>query len=200
MKGVWSVINTEQRQKYNHKKLTVGLFGTCDNIMWREKQFIPKYKELGIKYYNPVLENWSEILEMSRKGLCPNPTEEENYYLNNAEIILFPVLKDSLGSGSLAEMGFSVQRVVRNIMNGGQQFLVGLIDDICTDERKTEAERKQSTKDRALVKSKFIENVSYPVITIVNNLDEMLQMSLTAYDMLGQEVSHSNDLVADKAV
>ena len=167
----------------DHKEITVGLFGTCDNIPWRDP-FIKKYEEAGIKYYNPVLENWSELLEMSRKGLCPNPTEEENYYLNKAEIILFPVLKDSLGSGSLAEMGFSVQRVIRNIMNGGQQFLVGLIDDTCTDERKTDAERKQSTKDRALVKSKYIENVSYPVITIVDTLDEMLAMSLTAYDML----------------
>ena len=170
----------------DHSEITVGMFGTCDNIPWREPM-IKEYEKLGIKYYNPVLENWTEILEMSRKGLCPNPTEEENYYLNNAEIILFPVLKDSLGSGSLAEMGFSVQRVIRNIMNGKQQFLVGLIDDICTDERKTEAERKQSTKDRALVKSKLLENVSYPVITMVDHLDDMFRMSLTAHKLLKEE-------------
>jgi hypothetical protein len=166
-----------------HNEIVIGLFGTCDNIPWREP-FEKVYAEMGIKSYNPVLENWSEILEMSRQGLCPNPTVEENYWLNNAEIILFPVLKDSLGSGSLAEMGFSVQRVIRNIMNGKQQFLVGLIDDVCTDERKTEAERKQSTKDRALVKSKFRENVSYPVITLVEDLDQMMKMSLEAYQML----------------
>lgn len=166
-----------------HNEIVIGLFGTCDNIPWRVP-FEAKYKELGIKSYNPVLENWSEILEMSRKGLCPNPTVEENYWLNNAEIILFPVLKDSLGSGSLAEMGFSVQRVIRNIMNGDQQFLIGLIDDICTDERKTEAERKQSTKDRALVKSKFKENVSYPVITLVDTLDQMMHMSLISYNLM----------------
>jgi len=178
--------------KIVHDEIVIGLFGTCDNIPWREP-FEDKYKELGIKSYNPVLENWSEVLEMSRKGLCPNPTVEENYWLNHAEIILFPVLKDSLGSGSLAEMGFSVQRVIRNIMNGKQQFLVGLIDDICTDERKTEAERKQSTKDRALVKSKFRQNVSYPVITLVDTLDEMMQMSLISYRLL-KEAKDLQDL------
>jgi hypothetical protein len=166
-----------------HDKIVVGLFGTCDNIPWRVP-FEQKYGKLGIKSYNPVLENWSEILEMSRKGLCPNPTVEENYWLNNAEIILFPILEHSLGSGSLAELGFSIQRVIRNIMNGKQQFLIGLIDDICTDQRKTEAERKQSTKDRALVKSKFRENVSFPVITLVDNLDNMLQMSIYLYNLL----------------
>jgi hypothetical protein len=168
----------------NHKQITIGLFGTCDNIPWREEKFIPIYEERGIAYYNPVLENWSELLELSRQGKCANPTEEENYYLNNAEIILFPILKDSLGQGSLAEMGFSVQRVVRNIMNGKQQFLISLIDDECTDMRKTEAERKDSIKNRALVKSKLIQNVSYPVITLVETLDQMLNMSLTAYDIL----------------
>ncbi len=172
----------------NHKEIKVGLFGTCDNIPWRQP-FIKIYEEMGILYYNPVLENWSELLEMSRKGLCPNPTEEENYYLNNAEIILFPVLKDSLGSGSLAEIGFSVQRVIRNIMNGKQQFLISLIDDECTDQRKTEAERHDSVKNRALVKSKLIENISYPVITMVDTLDEMKKLSIITYALLKETPS-----------
>ena len=178
-----------------HTEITVGLFGTCDNIPWRDP-FIKTYEEMGIKYYNPVLENWSELLEMSRKGLCPNPTEEENYYLNNAEIILFPVLKDSLGGGSLAEMGFSVQRVIRNIMNGKQQFLITLIDDICTDGRKTEAEIKDSTKNRALVKSKLMENLSYPVITMVDTLDEMMNMSVVSYNLLKEGVAMERGKIA----
>ncbi len=167
-----------------HEKNTVGLFGTCDNIPWREEKFIPVYDERGIAYYNPVLENWSELLEMSRQGLCPNPTVTENYYLNNAEVILFPVLKDSLGQGSLAEMGFSVMRVARNILDGNQQFLIALVDDECTDMRKTEAERKDSNKNRALVKSKLVEHISYPVVQVVDNLDQMLEASLAAYDMV----------------
>ena len=101
-----------------------------------------RYENLGINYYNPVIPNWTKMLEDSRKGLCPDPTEMENYFMNNAEIILFPVLKDSLGTGSLAEIGFSIQRVIRNIMSGKQQFAITLIDDDCTDERKTKSERQ----------------------------------------------------------
>lgn len=174
-----------ENKKYDHSEITIGLFGTCDNIPWRD-DFITKYENLGIKYYNPVIDNWSERLEMSRKGLCPNPTEEENYYLNNAEIILFPVLEDSLGSGSLAEMGFSVQRVVRNIQNGHSQFLIALIDDNCTDMRKSEEERKRSVKDRALTKSKLIENVAPPVINLVDNLYEMFTKSILIYEMISK--------------
>jgi len=169
----------------SHKGITVGLFGTCDNSKWRES-FIKKYEEMGIKYFNPDIEDWSERLEASRRGECENPTVEENYYLNNAEVILFPVLAESLGSGSLGELGFSIKSVMRNINNGKRQFLIGLIDDECTDMRKTAEERKRSTKDRALVKSKFKESVCCPVITLVETLDDMMAMSMEVYDILAE--------------
>ena len=156
-----------------HTEITVGLFGTCDNSKWRIP-FMKKYDELGIKYFNPDAgDNWH-----------PGMIEEENYYLNNAEIILFPILAESLGSGSLGEIGFSVQNVLRNIQNGRRQMLIMLIDDECTDGRKTEEERKRSTKDRALVKSKIQAQVSCPVITLVNTLDEMMEMSVDLYNFL----------------
>lgn len=155
----------------NHTETTIGLFGTCDNSQWR-LPFIKKYDELGIAWFNPDAgDNWH-----------PGLIELENYYLNYAEIILFPILKESLGSGSLGEIGFSVQNVIRNIQNGRQQTLIALIDNDCTDERKSEEERKRSIKDRKLVKTKFLKNVSCPVITLVNTLDEMLIMSLELYD------------------
>jgi len=158
-----------------HTALTVGLFGTCDNVQWRVP-FMEKYDELGIAYFNPDAgDNWH-----------PGMIEEENYYLNNAEIILFPILKESLGSGSLGEIGFSIQNVLRNIQNGKRQFLIGLIDDHCTDERKTDEERKRSIKDRKLVKSKFKANVSCPVITLVNTLDEMMELSVSLYEFLSE--------------
>jgi hypothetical protein len=130
-----------------------------------------------------MIDDWSERLENSRKGLCPNPTEEENYYLRNAEVILFPVLEDSLGHGSLGELGFSINTVLRRILNGENQFLISLIDDDCTDERKNAEQRKDSKKNRALVKSKLIKCVSYPNIMLVKTLDEMFKMSLEMYDL-----------------
>lgn len=133
-----------------------------------------KFDKMGIKYFNPDAgDNWH-----------PGMIEEENYFLNNAEIILFPVLAESLGSGSLGEVGFSVQNVLRNIQNGKQQFLIALIDDECTDERKTEKERERSSKDRKLVKSKLREKVSYPVITLVESMDEMMQLCINLHDFI----------------
>jgi hypothetical protein len=159
--------------KMNHKEITIGLFGTCDNSQWR-LPFIEKYNKLGIKFFNPDAgDNWH-----------PGMIEEENYYLNNAEIILFPILAESLGSGSLGEIGFSVQNVLRNIQNGHNQSLIILIDDDCTDMRKTQEERKRSIKDRKLVKSKVEQYISCPVITMVNNLDEMLEFSIYLYNFL----------------
>lgn len=177
-----------------HKDVTIGLFGTCDNIRWRDP-FMKAYEEKGIKYFNPMIDDWSERLEMSRKGLCPNPTEEENYYLKNAEVILFPVLEDSLGHGSLGELGFSVNTVLRRILSGENQFLIALIDDKCTDERKNAEQRKDSTKNRALVKSKLIKAVSYPNIVLVNTLDEMFKMSFEMYDLALKAKSYKEVLL-----
>lgn len=161
----------------SHEKdgITVGMFGTCDNSKWR-LPFIEKYDELGISWFNPDAgSNWH-----------PGMIEEENFHLNNDEIILFPVLAESLGSGSLGEIGFSVQNVLRNIQNGRRQFLIALIDDDCNDMRKTEEERKRSIKDRKLVKSKLKQQVSCPVITLVNTLDDMMQVSLDLYEFLSK--------------
>lgn len=156
-----------------HTEVTVGMFGTCDNVPWRVP-FMEKYDELGIAHFNPDAgDNWH-----------PGMIEEENYYLNHGEIILFPILKESLGSGSLGEVGFSVQNVLRNIQNGKRQFLIFLIDDDCTDMRKTDEERARSIKDRKLVKSKMRAQISCPVITMVNTLDEMLELSLSLYEFM----------------
>lgn len=152
-----------------HEKITVGLFGTCDNIRWRDP-FMSRYDEAGIAHFNPMVDNWH-----------PGMVELENYYLRNAEIILFPVLAESLGTGSLAEIGFSINYVLRQITQGSSQFLVVLIDDKCTDMRKTEEERKRSTKDRALIKSKIKKMISYPNIVLVETLEEMYEMSLELY-------------------
>jgi hypothetical protein len=162
-----------KKTEEEHTEITIGLFGTCDNSKWR-LPFIEKYEELGIAYFNPDAgDSW-------HPGMIPM----ENYYLNHAEIVLFPILAESLGTGSMGEVGFSVQNVLRNIQNGRRQFLIALIDDECTDMRKTEEERKRSTKDRALVKSKLAAQVSCPVITLVNTMDEMLVMSLELYKFM----------------
>lgn len=152
-----------------HEKVTIGLFGTCDNIKWRDP-FMSRYDQVGIAYFNPMVDNWH-----------PGLVELENYYLRNSEVILFPVLSESLGTGSLAEIGFSINYVLRQITQGSSQFLVVLIDDGCTDMRKTEEERKRSIKDRALIKSKVKKMISFPNIVLVETLEEMYDLSLELY-------------------
>ena len=158
-----------------HEVITIGLFGTCDNSQWR-LPFIEKYKEMGIVYFNPDAGNdW-----------YPGLVAYENYYLRNAEIILFPILAESLGSGSMAEIGFSVNNVLKNVLNGTNQTLIALIDDDCTDERKTEEERKRSVKDRKLTKTKLMQHTQFPTILLVESLNDLLQLSLDVHDFIVQ--------------
>ena len=75
----------------------IGLFGTCDGSKWRVP-FIEALDELGIEWYNPDAgDNWE-----------PWMAAEENRQLKEDHIILFPVLAESLGVGSLGEIGFSI--------------------------------------------------------------------------------------------
>ncbi len=151
--------------------IIIGLFGTCDNVQWRIP-FIEKYLALGIPCFNPDYGNdW-------HPGCIP----EENWHLNHDQVILFPVLAESLGQGSLGEIGFSISNVLRNLTKNGQ-YLIVLIDDECTDERKTEAERINSNRMRKLVKSKVKENVCYPIVTLVESLDELYERSLEILDV-----------------
>lgn len=151
---------------------TIGLFGTCDNSIWRN-WFIAEYEKLGIDYFNPDAgDDWH-----------PGMIKEENRHLNEDAIILFPVLGESLGQGSLGEIGFSINNVIRNISNGSNQYLIALIDDECTDSRKTSDEQKTSNNTRKLVKSKLLE-VNHPNVFVVSSLDDMLELSLTLHETI----------------
>lgn len=178
--------------------LTIGLFGTCDNVPWRNP-FMSEYDKRGINYFNPMIDNWQEMMDLHRAGKGPNPADVENQHLWNDEIILFPVLKDSLGMGSLAELGFSVSTVVRNILNGRNQLMCFLIDDVCIDERKNAEQRKDSARTRALVKTKLKKFVAYPNIVLVDNLEDMFNVSLNLYDIAKQAREHGNTVIQKSA-
>lgn len=143
----------------------IGLFGTCDNSKWRDA-FMKDYDMRDVDYFNPDAgDDWH-----------PGMIADENKHLREDQIILFPVLGESLGFGSLGEIGFSINNVIRNIANGKDQRLIALIDDECTDDRKDVAARSQSTKARKLVKSKLLE-VNHPSVYVVETLEEMLIVS-----------------------
>ena len=80
----------------------IGLFGTCGNSRWRDA-FIEKYKELGIAFFNPQVEDWT-----------PDCAVEEARHLAEDRIILFPVTSETYGIGSIAETGFCVLQAIRS--------------------------------------------------------------------------------------
>ncbi len=154
----------------------IGLFGTCDNSPWRGP-VIETLDRHGIAWYNPDAgDNWE-----------PWMVEEENMHLREDHIILFPILGESLGQGSLAEIGFSVLNIVRNITSGkSDQTLVVLIDDECTDERKTAEERKTSNRSRKLAKSKLAA-VDHPNVYLVETLDDMVSLGIQLHELYQQK-------------
>lgn len=152
-------------------KNVVGLFGTCDNSQWRVP-FIEAFDEIGIEWYNPDAgDNWE-----------PWMAEEENRQLKEDHIILFPVLAESLGLGSLGEIGFSVLNVLEAVQAGADQTLVVLIDDDCTAEGKSEAEIKTSVRTRKLVKSK-LKAVTHTNVYLVDTLKDMYDLACQLHDV-----------------
>ena len=152
---------------------TIGLFGTCDGSQWR----VPVIEQLtaaAIEWYNPDAgDNWE-----------PWMAEEENRILNEATVIFFPVLTESLGYGSLGEIGFSILNVLDHIVAGNDQSLIVLIDDVCTDERKTAEQRKDSDRARKLVKSKlkdYIARHPHGNVHLVNTVDEGIALATDLY-------------------
>ncbi len=154
---------------------TIGLFGTCDGSEWR-LPVIEKLDKLGIPWYNPDAgSNWE-----------PWMAEEENRQLKEDHIIMFPILEESLGYGSLGEIGFSVMNVANNVLNGAAQTLIVMIADICTDERKTEEQRKDSNRARKLVKSKLAA-IKHTNVYLVETVDDMVNLAIAKHKVYALE-------------
>lgn len=145
----------------------IGLFGTCDKSPWRD-DFIKKYVELGIPYFNPVVENW-------HPGCIP----EEAKHLAQDEIILFPILGWSYGEGSLAELGFGPLRAMRQNM---QRSFVVLIETEFHERLTDPARRDASLRARKLLLG-HLKEVDAPNIYLVKDLDHMLAMSVDLFNI-----------------
>jgi hypothetical protein len=143
---------------------TIGLFGTCDNIKWRDP-FMAKYAELGIPYFNPMVDDWHPgMVALEADPLAQDP------------IILFPVLKESYGLGSLSEIGFGPLKAVRQ--NRYRSFVILIDDDVTEELRAADAARaKDSKRSRALVKG-HLKGLNYNNVYMVDTLDRMLETSL----------------------
>jgi len=145
--------------------MTVGLFGTCDNSTWRQS-FMKEYDKQKISYFNPVKDDWKA-----------EDAKIEAEHLANDEIILFPVTDETLGLGSLGEVGFSILQAIK--LDSNRDIVVMITDDL-SDEAKEyfdESMVRESIKMRALIKA-HLNKLNYPNVYLVDNLEDMLTVSL----------------------
>lgn len=147
----------------------IGLFGTCGKSTWRDP-FVFQYSEKGIPYFNP---------QMPEGTWHPGCVDDENKHLMTDGIILFPVLSETTGQGSLAEIGFSITAA---LSRNPDRYFIFLIDPECTDPDASAAQIKESNRTRALVSSKLIQmSKSNSGIFIVDSLKQMLKLSLALH-------------------
>lgn len=149
--------------------LCIGLFGTCGGSSWRE-EFMNKYQELNIQFYNPQVDDWK-----------PELAEIEAEHLVNDDIILFPVTNETYGIGSLAETGFSIMQTINANKNRSVVIMVDkevaeplvIVNPLLA---------KESARSRALIRA-HLAKMERNNVYIVNSLEEMLDISLQLYSV-----------------
>ena len=149
------------------KRICVGLFGTCGNSKWRDS-FINKYKEKEYDFFNPNKEDWK-----------PEDAEIEAEHLVNDEIILFPITGETYATGSLAEVGFSILNAIK--LNERRDFIIMIDNNLDEGLKNDSLIYKESIRARAIVKQ-HLKKMQLANLYIVENLDQMLEVSLCLYE------------------
>jgi len=144
-------------------KPTIGLFGTCGGSKWRD-QFMAAYDARGISYFNPQVDNWT-----------PEMADIEARHLVEDDIILFPVTGETAGTGSLAEIGFSLFQAAKA---GTNRYFVFMVDAECDPTKVTDPMlAKESRRARTLVRAHLRKN-THPSVFVCDTFEEMLDISL----------------------
>ena len=148
-------------------KQCIGLFGTCGNSKWRDP-FEGEFIYRDIEFFNPLVDDWK-----------PEDAIIEAEHLAKDNIILFPITKETYGVGSLAEVGFGVLSAIKTDNN---RDLVVMIDTELNEELMEDADRaKESLRARALV-LEHLKAQNLPNVYLVDNLEDMLNISVTLYE------------------
>lgn len=145
--------------------ICIGLFGTCGNSTWRD-EFIERYIAESIPYFNPNKSDWK-----------PEDAAIEAQHLVTDSIILFPILSETHGLGSLAETGFSVLQAITNLSEN--RYIIILIDPKLDEEvfNANPGLGKISNNTRAII-TEHIKKLDLHNVCMVNSLDDMLELSL----------------------
>jgi hypothetical protein len=160
----------------------VFLAGTCGGDSWRTP-FEATLDRLGLSYFNPQVDHWQ-----------PWMSDRENLCMHHSPMVLFPVLRSTLGLGSLAEIGFSILSVLRSIQDGRHRDLIVHIDEVVDPDvtlKHTHSDGRtadvpagpaviaESLRARSLVLSKVKQETWRPGVHLVGSLDEMHALMVT---------------------
>jgi hypothetical protein len=144
----------------SQSNITVGLFGTCDNIRWRDP-FMEKLTAMNVNCFNPMVDDW-----------YPGLVHDENRHLLTDDIVVFAILRQSLAMGSLGEIGFSVLNAIRA---NKHRTVIVYIDPFCEPIKQHDTMSiKQSINARVLVRSKLLAEQRSNVL-VVDSIEELLQ-------------------------
>ena len=157
----------------------VGLFGTCANSTWRTS-FIEKFEKEGIEYFNPQVPDGEWKPEMA---------ENEAMHLQNDDIILFPVLSESNGFASLAEIGFALYNVDKS---NPYRYLIVYVAEKNFDSGDIKI-NKENRNARSLVIEHLKKIKNYRLI-VVNSLEEMLTQTIRVHQAI--EAMHKIKIAA----
>lgn len=146
--------------------ITIGLFGTCGGSKWRDN-FMSQYQAFGIDYFNPQVANWS-----------PECAEVEARHLAEDQIILFPVTDETYGTGSLAEVGFSILQAIS--LDDRRDFVVMISPKLDDRLMANPDAAKESLRARALVKQ-HLKKLRLANLYLVDSLEHMLAVSMTLH-------------------
>jgi hypothetical protein len=143
----------------------IGLFGTCGGSKWRDA-FIESYFQHGITFFNPQVEDWD-----------PSFALVEAEHLANDNIMAWPITSETLGLGSISEIGFSLIQAMN--LESRRDFVV-MVDQFVDDAVKEEFGEvmvKESLRGRALI-LQHIKKVNLANVYLVDNLQDMLKVTL----------------------
>lgn len=145
---------------------TIGMFGTCGGSKWRDP-FMAVYTEKGMPFFNPQVADWT-----------PEMAVVEAHHLAHDEIILFPVTRETYGSGSLAEVGFSILNAIK--LDDRRDFVI-MIEQQLDPSLNDPIAAKESLRSRALVRE-HLKKLALSNVYVVDSLEQMLEVSRQLYD------------------
>lgn len=144
---------------------TVGLFGTCGNSKWRDP-FIEALQARNINYFNPLKTDWK-----------PEDALDEARHAKTDDIIVLPVTGESLGTASLAEIGFLIAALIVAPHRKGIVFIEPEVDQSLVELNPQAA--KESNNARKIVRA-HLSLINLPNLFVVKDLNEALTTTLDA--------------------